>query len=157
VADGETNPTSDPAGKKHRVQASANKLILVALATGATIREAAHTAGVCERTVSRRLEKSGFRNRVSELRAALVAGAGGKLASGMGKAADTLKALLDSQADQVRYKASVKLIELGLKVVDMIDLQNRIEELERLYALSNSKPGALSNPEPGARNAERRK
>jgi hypothetical protein len=54
--------------------------LIVALAGGATVRDAARRAHVGERTVYRRLDEPDFRRQVQDARAGMVAQAVGKLA-----------------------------------------------------------------------------
>src|SRR5262245_9420848 len=57
--------------------------LVLALAGGLTVRDAAHAAGVGERTATRRLADPDFRRRVSHVRAEMVERALGKMAEGM--------------------------------------------------------------------------
>lgn len=114
-----------------RGRSGADELLAAQIAAGKTIKEAAAAAGVGERTVSRRLQDKAFLARVTELRDGMVRQAGGVLADAMVVAALVLKKLLLSADEHVRHKSAVKLIELGLKVADVAELQKRVEELER--------------------------
>ncbi len=49
-----------------RGRKNADVELVAALASGSTVREAAQSAGVAERTVYRRLEDAEFRSRVQE-------------------------------------------------------------------------------------------
>jgi hypothetical protein len=49
----------------------------------------------------------------------------------MAAAADALRALLISQVETVRLRAADLLLAHGLKVVELAELQARVEELER--------------------------
>jgi hypothetical protein len=72
-----------------------NELIL-ALAAGATVREAAERAGVGERTAHRRLADGGFRRAVGEARDRMFDAARGRLAGLASKAAETRQRLMES-------------------------------------------------------------
>ena len=108
----------------------ANALAL-ALAAGQSVRDAATSAGVSERTAFRRLADPEFAAQVAALRADMIRTAAGRLAAGMTDAADVLRALLTNDDPHVRHKAAVKLLEVGTKVVELADLQRRVDDLER--------------------------
>ena len=61
-------------------------VLVLALAAGQAVRNAAASAGVSERTAFRRLADPDFRRQVHEARAALVQQAVGKLTAGMAEA-----------------------------------------------------------------------
>jgi hypothetical protein len=98
------------------------------------LREAARAAGVGERTAGRRAADPGFRRRVAELRAEMVARALGRMADGMATAADTLRALLGADSENVRLGAARALLELGVKLRESVELQERLQALEKLVA-----------------------
>ncbi|MHB1424463.1 MAG: hypothetical protein ACYC3I_14930 [Gemmataceae bacterium] len=87
-------------GRRNREDA-----LLLALASGQTIRDAAQTAGVAERTATRRMADAAFRRRLDELRADMVRRALGKMADGMADAADRLRQLLDANSEAVQLGA----------------------------------------------------
>ena len=68
--------------------------LVAALAGGATVRDAARSAGVSERTAHRRLEDAAFARRVSEARAELIARTVGTLADASTGDGTTLRDLL---------------------------------------------------------------
>jgi hypothetical protein len=71
------------------------------------------------------------------LRAGFIASAAGRLAEGMTQAADTLRKLLSSESESIRLRAADRLLEIGVKVVELQELQSRVEELERRLAERN--------------------
>ncbi len=105
--------------------------LLLALAGGMTVRDAARTAGVGERTATRRLADLDFRRRVSEVRAEMVERALGKMADGMAEAADTLRNLLRAEGESVRLGAARSILELGNKLREAVELEARLAEVER--------------------------
>lgn len=115
----------------HGGRSGADELLAAELAAGKTVREAATAAGVSERTAHRRLESATFRARVAELHSALVRTAAGRLVAGMSEAADVLRAGLTHDDPHVRHKSATKLIELGVKVTELAELERRIAELEQ--------------------------
>jgi hypothetical protein len=110
---------------------AADEILVAQLAAGKTIADAAGAANVSESTVYRRLKDDAFQARVRELRAQMVAMAAGRLAAAMTAASDVLQALLTSASEGIRLRASVSLIELGIKTCELYDLQARVEQIEQ--------------------------
>src|SRR5262245_20959547 len=104
--------------------------LLLALAGGRTGREAAAMAGIGERTETRRIADPGFRRRVGELRAEMVGRALGRMADGMADAAATLRQLLAAESESVRLGACRALLELGVKLRESVELEERLRALE---------------------------
>ena len=122
----------------HRGRHSADDKLAAALASGLTVRDAAAVADVAERTATRRMADAGFRRQVVELRSATVRSAAGKLADGMTAAADTLRGLLTHSDDSLRLRAASKLLELGLKTWQVVDLESQVSELSERLALTEA-------------------
>jgi hypothetical protein len=116
-----------------RIDARIDALAL-ALASGQTITEAAASADLSRRTATRRVAEPDFRRRVAELRAGMVARALGKMADGMTAAADTLRALLDAEGESVRLGAARSILELGNKLRESVELEQRLADLEQRLA-----------------------
>jgi len=106
-------------------------LAAIALASGRTIKEAGTAAGVSERAVQNWLTEDAFQTSIRELRAQMISAAASRLAGSMSKAAEVLEKLLDSNDEDVRRHAAVKIIELGLKTTELEELQKQVAELER--------------------------
>jgi hypothetical protein len=104
--------------------------LLLALASGQTVRDAASTAGIGERTATRRVADTDFRRRVGELRAEMVGRALGQLADGMTEAAGTLRALLSAEGESVRRGAARSILELGNRLRESVELEQRLQALE---------------------------
>ncbi len=115
----------------HAGRRNADESLAAELAAGKTVRDAATAAGVAERTAFRRLEDPAFKARVAELRSEMVRTAAGRLVDGMTEAATVLRAGLTDVDANVRHKSAVKLIELGVKLTELAELQRRVEDLER--------------------------
>lgn len=107
--------------------------LVIALARGATVAEAAAEGGVSERTVYRRLEESEFRVRVASRRDAAIGCVTGRLSEINLKAAETLEGLLDSVDEKIQLQAAKACIELGMKIRDSSEIADRLTELERRY------------------------
>jgi hypothetical protein len=73
--------------------------LLLALASGQTVRDAARSAGIGERTATRRVADPDFRRWVAELRAEMIGRALGQLPDGITEAAGTLRKLLAADGD----------------------------------------------------------
>jgi hypothetical protein len=106
--------------------------LLLALASGQTVRDAARAAGISERTATRRMAEHDFRARVAELRDGMVARALGRMADGMSDAADKLRQLLlSARSEAVQLGACRTLLGLGVKLRESVEIQQRVEDLEK--------------------------
>src|SRR5262249_20620564 len=92
--------------------------------------DAARKAGVSEGTAYKRLKTPTFQARVRELRSEMVKTAAGKLADAMTEAAEVLRKLLDSSSEGIQLRAAVALMDQCVKVVELAELQERVEFLE---------------------------
>jgi hypothetical protein len=108
--------------------------LVLALASGQTARDAAHLAGVGERTVTRRLADQEFRREVEALRADLIRQAAGRLVEGMTQAADTLRSLLGADSATVRLGAARTILELAPRLHEAAGLEERLRALEERLA-----------------------
>jgi HEAT repeat protein len=61
----------------------------------------------------------------------MVARAMGNITEGMTDAATTLRKLLKAKSESVRLSACRALLELGVKLRESVELEERIAELER--------------------------
>ncbi len=102
------------------------------LARGLTIRNAARSARVGERTLHRWLADPSFRRRVCKLRDEMSNRAAGRLAAGMVRAAEVLSRMLKSDSERARLAAAKVILAAGLQVGELVDLQARIAELEEM-------------------------
>jgi hypothetical protein len=105
------------------------KLIL-ALAAGATVREAAEQAGVGERTAHRRLADADFRRAVSEASGRMFDAALAGMAGLAGKAAETLERLMESEKPSVALAAAKAVLELGPRLRKSTEFEERLSRLE---------------------------
>jgi HEAT repeat protein len=108
--------------------------LIAALAAGASIREAAEAAGVGERTVYRRLQDPDFKRRVTQARSAFISGAVGKLAEASIEAVATMRELLSAKSESVRLSAARAILEIGPKLREHTELEERIAALEEATA-----------------------
>jgi hypothetical protein len=111
--------------------------LILALASGATVQGAARQCQVHERTVYRRLEDPAFQARVQEARGEMVKRSAGMLTAAAGESVRTLLSLQkDSAPPAVRLGAARAVIELGIKVRELADLESRIAALEAQAGLT---------------------
>jgi hypothetical protein len=106
--------------------------LLTALACGATVEQAARKAGLSERTVYRRLADPAFRKQVQQVHNEIVRRTAGLLT---GAALGSVKTLADLQQDAavpatVRRTAARDILELGLKLREAINLEERLATVE---------------------------
>lgn len=106
--------------------------VALGLAAGQALGEAARKAGVGETTVKRWLaECPALVRRVTEIRGEMTARALGRLIDGMTSAADTLGYLCrQGKSEMVRLGAARALLELGVKVRESVELEERLAALE---------------------------
>jgi hypothetical protein len=106
--------------------------VALALASGRTVRDAAHETGVGERTVHTWLTDESFCALVTATRADLFTLAVGKLADLAGLAADALKGLLTSQSESIRLQAARAVLEYGPRFRESVEFDERLRALEAL-------------------------
>jgi len=105
--------------------------LILALARGRTVRQAAQEAGFSERTAHRRLDDPEFRRRVSVVRSELMERAGRLLSDAAIKAVDVLRALLESDADTIRLAAARTILQQTVALRTAAELEQRIARLEQ--------------------------
>jgi HEAT repeat protein len=110
----------------------ADEVLLLALACGATAETAAHKASIGVATVYRRLKDPDFIRRLQKVRADMVQRAAGSLTAAAMEAIKTLLALLQaSNSGPVRLGAARAILELGTKLRESVELEQRIVALEQ--------------------------
>jgi len=110
---------------------NANEALLMALACGATVENAARTAGISSRTVHRRLKDSDFHQRLLAMRLDMVQRAVSMLTASAMEAVKTLITLLEpSVFPAVRLGAARTILEFGIKLRETAELAERIAALE---------------------------
>ena len=114
-------------GDRHRADAA----LVAAIASGATVADAASLAGVSERTVRRRLSNPAFCGELSRARSAMLESTIGILADASTEAARTLRGLLAANvAPNVRLRAAMAVIDLTRELTEERDLEERVTRLE---------------------------
>jgi hypothetical protein len=116
---------------RKRGKENADEKILVALSCGATAGNAAREANVSVRTVERRLTDPAFRARLHRLRGETLERAGGALTAASLRAVQTLLSLQEpSQPPAVPLGAARAVLEIGLKVREVMEVALRMDAIE---------------------------
>ncbi len=111
--------------------------LLMALACGVTVENAARQAGISPATAYRRLAEPAFQQRLQQLRGDMVSRTAGTLTAAASEAVRTLLELLKSTVSAaVRLGAARAVLEMGMKVREAADLQERLTALEKAVAES---------------------
>jgi hypothetical protein len=114
----------------HRGRHRAAEALVTALACGATVEAAARQSGLSPRTAHRRLADPAFRH-LQRARADLVQRAAAVLTTASLEAVKTLLSLQQSAVPPaVRLGAARALLELGLKLREFADVEERLAALE---------------------------
>jgi hypothetical protein len=114
--------------------------LLLALACGATVEAAARQCGLSERTVYNRLGDDEFKKRLERVRADMVDRSAGMLTAAGGEAIRTLLTLQKDSTPTVRLGAARTILEMGLKIRQLVEVELRLEELEDLLAAQSQTP-----------------
>jgi hypothetical protein len=119
-------------GPENRPLTPRQEAAALALAAGCTLAVAARESGAGERTIKTWLRAlPAFPHRVSELRAEMTSRALGRLADNMASAADTLGYLCrKGKSETVRLGAARAILELGAKLRESVELEERLSALE---------------------------
>ena len=113
--------------------------LLLALACGATVESAARQCGITPRTVYRRLADPAVRRELQELRGDMVQRTTGALTAMGGEATRGLLELLKSGVPHsVRLGAIRTVLEFGLKLREITELEVRLAALEQLQENAKS-------------------
>jgi transposase len=114
---------------KPKVRRQEMQLVL-ALAGGRNITEAADMVGVSASTVRRRLKEPAFRRQVRELRAETFSEAAGLLARANTAAVATLIRLLADESRTIQLHAARSILDYSTRFAETVDLTERICEIE---------------------------
>jgi transposase len=104
---------------------------IAALLSERTIRDAAKTAGVNEKTLYTWLNEKDFRAALRSAEKDILDGVTRRLSAGQTLALDTLEKLVKSaRHESTKLRASVAWLEMSLKFRDMQDIEERLTALE---------------------------
>ena len=125
-------PETAPNGPGNGTLTPKQEAAALALAAGQPLRVAARGSGAGERTIKTwTATVPAFGRRVSELRAEMTSRALGRLADNMASAAETLGFLSrKGKSEMVRLSAARAVLELGNKLRESVELEERISALE---------------------------
>jgi transposase-like protein len=114
------------------VRRNGRPIAILALAGGDTVAAAARKARVTDRTVYRWLQEEGFREELAAARAEMFSRALGCMADGAVSGALVLRQLcLKATSENVRLGAARALLELGPKLRESVELEQRLQALEQ--------------------------
>ena len=95
------------------------------------VRDARRT-GFSGRTVRRRLEDVEFNEMVRQTRLEMVERAASRMAGAMEESVLTLRHLLTAESETVRLGAARSVIEIGTKLRESVEFEDRLNDLERI-------------------------
>jgi hypothetical protein len=105
--------------------------LLLTMACGATVENAARQCQLSKRTVYRRIEEPDFRRRLQAMRTDMVQRTSGALTAAGSEAVRTLLELLKgAKAEAVRLGAARSVLEIGMKAREFAELEERLAALE---------------------------
>jgi hypothetical protein len=111
----------------------------MALACGATVESAARQAGVSESTAHRRLEDPAFRQQLQTLQAEMIKRTAGALTAASTESVRTLLELQKPSAPPtVRLGAARSILEIGIKLREAADLEERLSVLEQQLGVADA-------------------
>jgi hypothetical protein len=110
----------------------------MALACGATVEAAAQKAGLGRTTAFRRLQDPEFQRRLQAVRSDMVKRTAGTLTAASGEAVKTLLSLQQPTVPHaVRLGAARSILEIGIKMREVADMEERLAALEQQMAMDN--------------------
>jgi transposase-like protein len=119
-------------GPNNAVLSPKQEAVALCLASGRTQEDAARETGVGTRTIKTWITNCPlFNRRVGELRSEMTSRAVGRLVESMTSAAETLDFLCrQASSEQVRLGSARALLELGCKIRETVEIEQRISRLE---------------------------
>jgi hypothetical protein len=128
----------------HSGRHKADQTLLMALACGATVENAAKTASVSPATVYRRLQEPEFQKKLQEIRSDMVRRtAGGLTAAGLEFVRTLVELTKPPTPAAVRLGAAKTGLEIGMRAREAATLEERITMLEQHLAATSSEPLAV--------------
>jgi len=127
----------------HSGRRNADERLLTLLACGFTVEVAAQQAGVGTTTVYRRMKDPNFRRQLQRVRADFVQRTAGTMTAAATEAVRTLLELLKAPtAAPVRLGAARAILEIGMKVREVADFEERLTALEQRLEPGTGAEGA---------------
>jgi hypothetical protein len=116
-----------------RSKRQVDETLIAALAFGATVENAARTAGISVRTAHRRMRDAKFKRQLQAFKADIVQRTTGMLSSASLEAGKTLIRLQDaSVSPQVQLGAARATLEFGIKFRENLEVEQRLAALEQV-------------------------
>lgn len=111
-------------------------IILTALLTHGTIRQAAAACGISESVIYSRLRDENFRSEYDRQRRQLVSGATAALQSRLLEAVDVMGQVMADEKNgaQTRLNACEAILRNSLKMTEQTDILERLDRLEQAQA-----------------------
>jgi hypothetical protein len=104
--------------------------IVLALAAGGSVADAARHARCSEKTVRRRLTVETFREQVRAARAEMLTRAVGRLAALGVRSADKLNELMDCDRKQVQLGAARASLDFLFRGHELLEIEERLQSIE---------------------------
>jgi hypothetical protein len=122
-----------------RGRRNADHKLLMAFVCGATLESAARQAGVSESTAQRRLDDPVFQQQLQALRADMIQRTAGALTAAATEAVRTLLELQKpATPPAVRLGAARSVLEIGIKLREAADLEERLSALEQQLGVADT-------------------
>lgn len=110
-----------------------DEIILTALLTHGTIRQAAAACGISESVIYSRLRDENFRSEYDRQRRQLVSGATAALQARLCEAVETMGEIMQNSQNgaQTRLNACEAILRNSLKMTEQTDILERLDKLEQ--------------------------
>jgi transposase-like protein len=103
---------------------------IAALLSASSITAAAKEAGLGEKTLRRWLKDEGFKRALDEARREVLAQTIANLLRASSRAVNVLIGLLESEAEGIRLRAALGLVDRAMEMVAYLNLETRLESVE---------------------------
>ena len=104
--------------------------LILAILNNPTQKKAADELGCSQMTVSRRINRTDFRNKLSEKRREIYDSVNNRLVNSSCVAVDVLVSLLESESEYIQYSAATKILQLSQDYITQSDIMTKLEALE---------------------------
>ena len=115
--------------------------VLLALLETSSIREASQTSGIGEATIYRYLKDADFQKEYRAARRSLVETSISQIQKATAEAVETLKRNLHCENAAVEVRCAQIIFENAVKGVEMIDILERLEQLENEHQKQTQENG----------------
>lgn len=117
------------------VRPSGKPAVMIALASGRSVADAARDGGVSERTISRWKQDLEFRAEITHIRGTLLDETLGQLVAASADAVATLRSVLGSdESDAVKVRAARAILASMITVREAVDVEERLTRVEEAIA-----------------------